>query len=133
MTLNMDLRDAMRGITRSPGFAALIGATMALGIGANTTMFAVIRAVFLRPLPVPDDDRRQGERHVVISDSYWRDHLAADSGVLGKTIEIDTFRGGKFEVIGVMPHGFDFPRGASLWLSLGDWGGGPLPPLDMAE
>ena len=49
----MDLRAAWRGMTRGPGFAALVVATMALGIGANTTMFGVIRAVFLRPLPFP--------------------------------------------------------------------------------
>src|SRR5438046_9733573 len=53
----MDLRVAMRAIVRSPGFAALIVATMALGIGVNTTMFGVIRAVFLRPLPFPEPDR----------------------------------------------------------------------------
>src|SRR2546423_1540750 len=55
--LEHDLRAAWRGIRRTPGFAALVIATMALGIGANTTMFGVIRAVFLRPLPYPEPDR----------------------------------------------------------------------------
>jgi len=46
-----------RGITRTPAFAVVVVVTMALGIGANTTMFGVIRAVFLRPLPFPEPDR----------------------------------------------------------------------------
>ena len=53
----MNLRLALRGIARNRGFAALIIGTMALGIGANTTMFSVIRAVFLRPLPFPHQER----------------------------------------------------------------------------
>ena len=218
----MDLRAAWRGMTRAPGFAALVVATMALGIGANTTMFGVTRAVFLRPLPFPEpdrlvtvwesdaergvtrqrvsapnfvdweaqssvfdamgtlpnwtgtitmfnvvgrdaiervpglyasagffrvlgvppllgrtlgpeDDRRQGVRQVVISYAYWKAHFGGDTEVLGRTIDVDTFRGGKFTVIGVMPMGFDFPGGTQIWLSLADWGAGPLPPLDAAD
>jgi hypothetical protein len=53
----MDLKIALRGITRTPVFAVVVVVTMALGIGANTTMFGVIRAVFLRPLPFPEPDR----------------------------------------------------------------------------
>ena len=53
----MDLQLAFRSIHRNPGFAALVIATMAIGIGANTTMYSVIRAVFLRPLPFPNQDR----------------------------------------------------------------------------
>src|SRR5436309_15942633 len=41
-------------IMRRPGVDVLVSATMALGIGANSAMFAVTRAVFLRPLPFPD-------------------------------------------------------------------------------
>ena len=46
-----DVRLALHSIRRSPGFAALVIATMALGMGANTALYSVIRAVFLRPLP----------------------------------------------------------------------------------
>src|ERR671911_85616 len=42
---------------KSPAFASLVIGTMAIGIGANTTMFSVVRAVFLKPLPFPDADR----------------------------------------------------------------------------
>src|SRR5687768_8481935 len=57
MSVEQDLRAAWRGIRRGPGFAALVIATMALGIGATTTMFGVVRAVFLRPLPYPEPDQ----------------------------------------------------------------------------
>jgi predicted permease len=221
--LRQDLGLAWRGMARAPGFAALVIATMALGIGANTAMFSVIRAVLLRPLPYPNQDRlvtlwerdaergidrrsvtpanfvdweaqsdafeemgalpnwsgrvspfnvvaqdgsmervpgvyassgffrvlgvppllgrtfgreedtRAGEQNIVISHSYWRQRFAGDPAAVGADIEVDTFRGGSFTVIGVMPEGFEFPRGARVWLSLGDWGAGPMPPPDAPD
>ena len=53
----MDLRYAWRSLLRTPGFSLLIVATLALGIGATTTMFSAVWAVFLRPLPFPDQQR----------------------------------------------------------------------------
>jgi putative ABC transport system permease protein len=217
----MNLRFAWRSLWRTAGFSSLVVLTLALGIGATTTMFGVVWAVFLKPLPWPAQDRlvtiwesdpqrgtskrrvspanfvdwtrearsfeavgvlpnwtgeastfnvagtdrmervqgiyassgffkvmgvppmlgrtfdvdedMSGERRtVVLSHAYWQTRFAGDRAIVGRTLDIDTFRGGGFTIIGVMPPGFEFPRDARIWLSLGDWGGGPMPAPDAA-
>ncbi|MDE3166607.1 MAG: ABC transporter permease [Acidobacteriota bacterium] len=49
-----DLRYGLRGLVRNRGFAAAAVLSLALGIGANTTIFTLLNAVFLRPIPVHD-------------------------------------------------------------------------------
>ena len=51
-----NIRFTLRQMRKHPGFAALAIVTLALGIGANTAMFAVIDSVMLRPLPYPDSN-----------------------------------------------------------------------------
>ena len=48
-TLMQDLRYAVRGLLRSPGFTLAVVVTLALGIGANTTMFGVLDTLLLKP------------------------------------------------------------------------------------
>jgi putative ABC transport system permease protein len=55
--MGIDLREVVRRIRRAPGVAALAVLTLALGIGANTAMFSVIRTVLLEPLPYADAGR----------------------------------------------------------------------------
>jgi putative ABC transport system permease protein len=52
-----ELKHASRVLAMRPGYAAIAVFTLALGLGANVTIFTVVNAVLLRPLPYPDSDR----------------------------------------------------------------------------
>src|ERR1700691_1724300 len=57
MPVLADLRYADRALARSGGLTAVIVLSLALGIGANTAIFSVGDALFLKPLPYPEADR----------------------------------------------------------------------------
>ena len=91
-----DARYAVRLLRREPGFTAVAILTMALGIGATTTLFSVAYGVLLKPLPWPDADRlvrvtetRGGRigrvRGTVMNGTYlaWADHPATIDGLAG--------------------------------------------------
>ena len=52
-----DLRFTIRNMGRSPGVALVIALSLGLGIGANTAIFSLIRAVLVKSLPVQDPDQ----------------------------------------------------------------------------
>ena len=52
-----EIKVALRGLAKSPGFAAIAIATLALAIGANTAVFSLINALLVRPLPYQEPSR----------------------------------------------------------------------------
>ena len=194
-TLTQDVRYAFRQLRTHPGFTAVAVLTLALGIGANTAMFSLLNAAWLRALPFPDPDRlvaiwaeapnrtssgpglppanadvAEWRRHtdsfmsiaafgaatanladaggaervgvagvtagffetlgvvpvvgrtlapdeevpggrpvVLIGHGLWQRRFGGDPAIVGKPVSIN---GASHTVIGVLPAGFDFPRGA---------------------
>ena len=190
-----DSRYAIRNLRRDPFLALAATVTLAVCIGANTTMFSVANSILIRPLPYPNSDRidwiseRSGPAQqdlgaapdyfalreqnrifedvasfspftanwtgierpeqldaadvtpsffrvmgtqpmlgrtltpdevgpkappvAIVSYAFWRIRLGSDPQILGKTIALDRL---PRTIVGVMPQGFDFPRGTQIWL-----------------
>src|SRR5688500_16072653 len=62
--LGRDLRLALRGMRRRPGFTCAVVLTLALGIGANTAIFGVVDGVLLKPLAYPNPHELVSVEHV---------------------------------------------------------------------
>lgn len=56
--LRQDITGGVRGLIKSPGFAAASLITLALGIGATSAIFSVVKAVLVTPLPYSEPERR---------------------------------------------------------------------------
>src|SRR5437588_12119103 len=90
--------EAIRGAAVAPGFFSILRVQPVLG----------------RTFSAEED--RPGQGHVVIlGHTLWRDHFAADPGIVGRNVLLD---GQTYTVIGVMPPKFKFPDWADLWVPL---------------
>jgi putative ABC transport system permease protein len=88
-----DIRYALRALRHSPAFTTVVVITLALGIGANTAIFSVVRGVLLKPLPHRDGNRLLYLRHSV-------DGLGG-ANVLFSVPEVRDFRDGAKSLGGI--------------------------------
>ncbi len=128
-SLGADTKYAFRALRRSRAFTAVVVVTLALGIGANTAIFSVVRGVLLKPLPHREGDRLVYLRHSsegaaranigfsvpevrdfrngapalggIAEYSQWFGVLQEDNGA--KRIEMGLVTGNFFEVMGLSP------------------------------
>jgi predicted permease len=122
-----DLRYSVRTLLKSPSFAAIAIATLALGIGANTAIFSVVDSVLLSPLPYRDSNRlvclfEEIPSSKRVSVSYpnfvdWRDMNRSFTSIAGyhginvnvayngdtEHLQGEMISAGLFEILGITP------------------------------
>src|SRR3954470_1713449 len=194
--IRQDLPFALRMLRKAPGFTLAAVLATALGIGANSAIFTVVKQVLLQPLPYPDpaaivnvdeymhgrassvsppnfmdwraknqtlavvaaynenvltltggtepsrvsagliddhvaevmgvppllgraftaDDNRPGGRKVaILGYALWQRAFGGDRAVISRQV---TLEGEPYEIVGVMPRGYDFPDDSELWIPL---------------
>jgi putative ABC transport system permease protein len=95
-TLLRDVECSLRMFRRSPAFTVTAVAALAIGIGANATVFSVVNTVLLRPVSAPDPDRvvefldmfKSGPPGPLAADiefNLWLEHVAVFQDISGYT------------------------------------------------
>jgi putative ABC transport system permease protein len=105
------------------GMAQFQSAPMSITGGSEPVrrMLAIVSADFFRVMGVhpalgrgftAEEQQQGGPPAVIVSHALWRDQLGATPDLGSRTL---SFAGSVYQVVGVMPAGFDFPDGAELW------------------
>lgn len=116
--LEQDLRATLRGLRRSPAFATMAIVTLALAIGASTTVFTVINGVLLRPLPFASADR-------LMTVSYWPAYVKGWLGapaMMGRDFVTFQRANRSFDKVAlIIPHGAQLTRTGEAETLPGAW------------
>jgi predicted permease len=94
--LGMDLRYAVRLLRKSPGFTLIATLSLALAIGANTTIFSVAKGVLYDRLGVPHPEQLRvlgwnGDEHAAVH-SYWSSFNGRDAGMKSECFSYPIFK-----------------------------------------
>ncbi len=123
-----DVAYGWRVLLKSPAYTLIGVLSLALGIGANTAIFSVVRAVLLRPLPYPAPEQLMlvmqhygGEAVTMAEFEFWRDNTAVFASAAGDRAdnERSIAIGARQESIDVKTVTSDFFRTLGVGLALG--------------
>lgn len=119
----VDWRSGAKSFTDLAAFGSVNWGQRLTGHGEPTEVpAAAVSASFFDVLGVPpqlgrvlreSDDHSKAAPVVVISHGFWQRLFGGDVQAVGRVLTLD---GDPFEIVGVMPRGFEFPRGAELWI-----------------
>ena len=85
-------------------------------VGASGNLFEVLGAKpMLGRALGPDDDRRGAAPVIILGYGLWMRKFGGDAAVLGRPMDLS---GTRYTVVGVMPKGFEYPRGSEAWIAL---------------
>jgi putative ABC transport system permease protein len=88
----------VRGCEVSANFFAVLGVSPWVGRSFN-----------------PEEEQRGADQVAVVSHGFWQRRFGSDPGLLGRVIQLN---GAKYNVVGIMPQGFDYPVPMDLWVPL---------------
>ncbi len=90
-------------------------AVKVMGSWAGENLFSVLGVTsMLGRTLVPGDGAAGAPKVMVLGHDFWQSRFGGDRGVLGEMLTVEE---SQYEVVGVMPPGFDFPGSSSFWLN----------------